>query len=319
MIAITTAKALIAENTDASLNYLAYVNISKSWAKSLFKRMGFVQRASTTGKVHIPESAIPEAELSFQHKIVNFVEKYNIPSSLVLNSDQTPSKYVTVGRTTLVQRNTTTVNIAGSTDKRSITATFTVTLDGRILPFQVIYGGKTTRSLPSVSFPESFSLRVNEKHFGNTDEVIKHLMEIVVPYVNQQRKELLLHDQPALLIWDVFRGQLTDPVTSTLKENNIFVVFVPNKMTDLFQPLDLTTNKWVKDFMKKKFCEWFAAKLREALKQGQNLEEVDIKFQLTTLKPLHATWLIDCYNQLSSHQGKEVILSRWRAAGMSTL
>ena len=120
--------------------------------------MGFVQRASTTGKVHIPESAIREAELSFQHKIVNFVEKYNIPSSLVLNSDQTPSKYVTVGRTTLTQRNTTTVNIAGSTDKRSITATLTVTLVSKILPFQVIYGGKTMRSLPSVSFPESFSL-----------------------------------------------------------------------------------------------------------------------------------------------------------------
>ena len=280
MIAITTAKALIAENTDASFNYLTYVDISKTWAKSLFKRMGFVQCASTIGKVHIPESAIREAELSFQHKIVNFVEKYNIPSSLVLNSDQT------VGRTTLAQRNTTTVTIAGSTDKRSITATFTVTLGGKMLPFQLIYGGKTMRWLPSVSFPESFSLSVNEKHFSNTDEVIKHLMEVVVPYVNQQRKELLLPDQPALLIWDVFRGQLTDPVTSTPKENNIFVLFVPNNMTDLFQPLDLTTNKWVKDFMKKKFCEWFTAKLREALKQGQNLEEVDIKFQLTTLKTI---------------------------------
>ena len=84
-------------------------------------------------------------------------------------------------------------------------------------------------------------------------------------------------------------------------------MFVPNNMTDLFQPLHLTTNKWVKDFMKKNFCKWFTAKLREVLKQGQNLENVDIK--------LHATWLIDCYNQLSSHQGKEVILSGWRAAG----
>ena len=190
------------------------------------------------------------------------------------HSDQTPSKYVTVGRTTLAQRNMTNVKIASSTDNRSITATFTFTLDGKILPFKLIYEGKTMHSLPGVSFPESFSLSVNEKHFSNTDEVIKHLMEIVVPYVNQQRKELLLPDQPALLTWDIFRGQLTDPVTSTLKENNIFVVFVPNNMTDLFQPLDLATNKWVKDFMKKKFCEWFTAKLSEALKQGQNQEKV---------------------------------------------
>ena len=85
-------------------------------------------------------------------------------------------------------------------------------------------------------------------------------------------------------------------------------------MTDLFQPLDLTTNKWVKDFMNKKFCEQFTAKLREALKQGQHLEEIDIKFQLTTLKTI--TRDLACYNQLSSHQGKEVILSGWRAAGI---
>ena len=181
--------------------------------RSLFKRMGYVQRISTTGKVHIPESAIREAELSFQHKIVNFVEIYNIPHSLVLNSDHTPSKYyVTVGRTTMAERNISTVQIAaGSTDRRSITATFLVTLDGKILPFQLIYGGKTTRSLPPVSFLESFSLSVNPKHFSNTNEVIKHIKEIVVPYVNQQRKELQLPDQPALLIWDAFRGQLTDP------------------------------------------------------------------------------------------------------------
>ena len=185
------------------------------------------------------------------------------------------------------------------------------------LRFQLIYGGKTTRSLPPVSFPESFSLSVNPKHFSNTNEVIKHIKEIVVPYVNQQRKELQLPDQPALLIMDAFRGQLTDPVTTTLKENHIYVVFVPNNMTDLFQPLDLTTNKWVKNFMKKKFCDWFTCQLREGLKKGQPLEEIDIKFQLTTLKPLHATWLIDCYNKLSSNEGKEVILSGWRSSGIA--
>ena len=76
--------------------------------------MEFVQRISTTGKVHIPESAKREAELSFQHQIVRFVEKYKTPACLVLNNDQTPSKFVPVGRTTLAERNTKTVNVAGS-------------------------------------------------------------------------------------------------------------------------------------------------------------------------------------------------------------
>ena len=35
------------------------------------------------------------------------------------------------------------------------------------------------------------------------------------------------------------------------------------------------------------------------------------------MKLLHAGWLIDCYNQLTSSHGKEIILAGWRASGIS--
>ena len=66
-------------------------------------------------------------------------------------------------------------------------------------------------------------------------------------------------DQHALLIWNVFRGQKTEAVTSILQEQKILNDYVPNNMTDYFQVLDLTVNKQVKDFMKQKLNEWFAA------------------------------------------------------------
>ena len=37
------------------------------------------------------------------------------------------------------------------------------------------------------------------------------------------------------------------------------------------------------------------------------------------MKPLHAWWLIDCYNQLTSPQGKEIILAGWRASRISAV
>ena len=49
----------------------------------------------------------------------------------MLNSDQTPSKYVTVGRTTIAPKNSTRVVLPGSTDKRSITLTLIVIFDGK--------------------------------------------------------------------------------------------------------------------------------------------------------------------------------------------
>ena len=66
-------------------------------------------------------------------------------------------------------------------------------------------------------------------------------------------------DQHALLIWNVFRGQKTEAVTSILQEQKILNDYVPNNMTGYFQVLDLTVNKEVKDCMKQKLNEWFAA------------------------------------------------------------
>ena len=107
----------------------------------------------------------------------------------MLNSDQTPSKYDIVGRPTMTPKNSTRVGLVGRTDKRSIALTLTVTLDGKILPFQIIYGGKTDQSLLKTTFPAKFSTSVNETHYSNTEEVIKYLQEIVVPYVNEERKK----------------------------------------------------------------------------------------------------------------------------------
>ena len=90
-----------------------------------------------------------------------------------MNLDQTPLKYVPTMNHTMAKKNSSSVSIIGSSDKRSITGTFIITLDGNFLPMQLIYGGKTVKSLPNFEFPESFSLSANPKHFSNTKESIK--------------------------------------------------------------------------------------------------------------------------------------------------
>ena len=147
--------------------------------------MGFVRRMATTAKIPIPDKARKVIELVFMHKIVQKVEKHIIPHSLIINADQTPSKYVPVGRSTLAEKNVKDVPISGSADKRLITATFVETLDVSFLPFKLIYKGKTTQSLPKIDFSDGFSLSVNEKHFSNTQELIKFLKEIVVSFVDK--------------------------------------------------------------------------------------------------------------------------------------
>eukprot|EP00794_Sanderia_malayensis_P013335 gene13335-14713_t len=113
-VAISTAKALIQKYPDT----VGDIDIeSSTWAQSLFRRMGFVKRMKTSAKVDIPDGARKEIEYLFYNEIVTTIEKFNIPPSLIINLDQTPSKYVPVGNTTLAQKNSCNVIVAGSSDK----------------------------------------------------------------------------------------------------------------------------------------------------------------------------------------------------------
>ena len=64
-------------------------------------------------------------------------------------------------------------------------------------------------------------------------------------------------DQKALVIWDVFRSQMTEKVKERLAEVNIECVYVPANMTHFFQPLDLTVNGCAKQRMRKEFVILF--------------------------------------------------------------
>ena len=48
---------------------------------------------------------------------------------------------------------------------------------------------------------------------------------------------------------------------------------------------------------------------------GKSVEEIDVKLHLDRLKPLHAEWLVELYNQMKT-KGKNIIMSGWKSAGI---
>ena len=74
------------------------------WEHSILQRVGFRRRVTATVKVEVPEGARKEAVLSHHFWIINIIERHKIQTSLVLNSDQTSSRYVTICRTTMHQK-----------------------------------------------------------------------------------------------------------------------------------------------------------------------------------------------------------------------
>ena len=87
-------------------------------------------------------------------------------------------------------------------------------------------------------------------------------------------------------------------------------------MTKCYQPLDLTVNGHAKRYLKIKFSTWY--RILKQLDEGVvNIDAVDVTLCLSTLKALHAQWIVDFYNEITTVKGNHIIESGWRAAGIT--
>ena len=60
-----------------------------------------------------------------------------------------------------------------------------------MLHFQMLYTGKTSRSLPTAEFPEGL-LVFNKSHWSNEEETLRLLKEVISLYITNVKKKLKL-------------------------------------------------------------------------------------------------------------------------------
>ena len=288
------------------------VRLNKEWAKSVLRRLGYTKRRGNSKSKILPEN-FEKIKEQFLIDIKSVVKMEDIPGELILNWDQTAMKIVPSSAWTMEKKGSKRVEIAAVDDKRQITALFTCSLAGKFLSVQLIYKGTTTRCLPkNVPFPKDWHLTYTENHWSNTGTMVDYVNNILVPYVVETRKKLgLSQDYPALVMFDVFKGQLNTDIFDLLDANNIIHVIVPANTTDKLQPLDLSVNKPAKDFMKTKFQGWYGEVIR---KQLEDQVEVEVDMRLSVMKPLVGNWIIDMYHYFQSKPN--IIINGFHAAGI---
>ena len=288
-----------------------HIDLQKSWAKYLLKKMDFVKRRATTKHVTRCEN-FDGLKDQYLFDIKAVAEMESIPGSLIINWDQTGINYVPVSEWSMAKEGSKRVEVTGLKDKRQITAVFAGTMSGDFLPVQLVYQGKTSRCLPTIEFPGDWHLTFSENHWCNERTMVDYVQKIFLPYVNHKRKELGLDKtHPALAIFDEFKGQTTDAIFNLLTTNNVYYVIVPPNCTDKLQPLDVSVNKPAKDFLRHLFQMWYAEQICSQENSDQ-LKPVDLK--LRVMKPLGARWLIQLYDHMKSHP--EIIVNGFKASGI---
>ena len=239
----------------------------------------------------------------------------DIPEYLIINWDHTGLNYVPVSNWTMAEEGSKRVEIVGLDDKHQITAVFGCTMAGDFLPPQIIYTGKTPRCLPSVKFADNWHVTYTTNHWANEETTLAYIENILVPYVTQKRQSLSLNSQhPALVIVDRFKGQCTLSVLSAPDKNDIDLVVVPANCTDHLQPLNVSLNKSAKEFLRRKFQEWYANQVHLQLQNGEEASSPVDRLKLSVIKPLGATWLIELYDYFKTNS--DIIKNGFKGAGI---
>ena len=58
--------------------------------------------------------------------------------------------------------------------------------------------------------------------------------------------------------------------------------------------------------MNRKFVDWYVSQTMEVFDKGHDLKTIDIKFRSLVMKHLHAKWLIEAYNPMTSAAERRV-------------
>lgn len=313
-IAIAAATGIIRRHNS---NLLAvnggHIVLTKYWAQYLMQRMGFVKRKATSkAKVTVENLAVLKEE--FLLDIRGLVEMEEIPQDLILNWDQTAVNYVPVSNWTMAKEGSKKVPIAGIDDKRQITLVLAAAMTGKLLPLQLVYQGKTKVCLPTVDFPADWDVTFSPNHWCNEITMDHYVRNIIVPYVQDTRKNLHLDaNHRAVCIFDNFKAQRTDGILQLLEDNNIDSVFVPANCTGELQPMDLSVNKSVKDFMRAQFQDWYAAEVFKSY-EDSGTEIKPVKFPMSQMKPLGAQWIRRMHDHLLANP--DIIRNGFKAAGI---
>ena len=191
-------------------------------------------------------------------------------------------------------------------DKRQITAVLAGTIQGDLLPLQLIYKGKTLCCHPNYKFPPGWHITHSPNHWSNETTMIEYIENIVIPYVENIREMLYTPSTPGLIIMDNFKGQITKKIDLLLEENHLHTCLLPANTTDILQPMELSVNKPAKSFIKDLFCKWYSEQL---LQQFQAQDDVPLQYvvlepidlSLPVLRNISAEWFVKMADYISSN------------------
>jgi hypothetical protein len=317
--------------TDAELN--EYVEQRKeegksaldckdSWIRDLMmKHWNLRRRKGTQAARKVPENSADIGRL-FQHRLAYMVSSLpaehplfstfaaqfqHIPKSLVVNSDQTSLNLIHLPSYTWAEKGVKAVPLTGMDDKRCVTGVVGSAADGTLLPLQLVYAGKTSRTLPREILrreaeQDGFHFTFSDNHWSNQLTMCQYVQQILVPYYKKVSRDHVLplvkdgtrhltyafhllqvkadlelpEDYPTIWIIDCWSVHISQEFREwmTSIHPSIHLLYVPANCTSLFQPADVSLQRPIKQALTDIGMMYVARTAKQLFKEGDGADGV---------------------------------------------
>jgi hypothetical protein len=289
--------------SNGSLSHFAHQFMKWSW------------RCRTTAAAKLPADWQRQGE-QMATRIAVHIEFSKVDPSLIVNWDQTGVILIPASSRTYERQGESRVAVLGAEEKRQITAVLASSMEGDMLPLQLIFAGKTERSRPPptlASIAAGFHLTSSENHWSTQQTMQEYILNVIEPYRQRKIKDKALPlDSRMILVLDAWSVHRSAEFRSWMVKNHplMHLVFVPANCTSHLQVADVALQKPFKSKIRDRFSEWAATIITEQASKGE-ISGLRAYLGLKELRPLLLEWALHAWNHLASPAGKEMILKGW--------
>lgn len=319
MIGIITTKAPTIFNVTVTRkvhgNYIwDHFQCRETFVKKFLKEeMGWSFRRATRPGKKTPEN-ITQVLTDATLRLISTISQYNVPIFLLVNSDQTGVRYSSGALETYAKTGSKQVEVIGKDERRAFTLMVGISMSGEVLPFQAIYAGKTSGSLPTSSalnykkaveeLKFRFESSGNDTYWSTMITMQSYVTNILVPYFESHRKQLNLPNQ--LCIWqiDCWSVHRSLEFRSWMQKHYpwIRIHYIPANCTGLFQPCDVGIQRILKLAIKRTVLKDIVDDTMKQINAGVEPSKVVFEKRLPVVRNRSVGWLVNAYEAINKHE-----------------
>lgn len=240
----------------------------------------------------------------------------------VINADETGVQVMPEWKTTLAIRGAKDVSGAVKKSLAQITKVSAISATGVMLPYQLIFTGKTDQVLPVgvLNEPAGIHYTHSANHFATEQTTLQFVEKIIIPFISQNRSSRIARGisteeeeskRWAVLVWDNFSPHIAGRVTLLLCKHRILSFPLPANCTSKYQPLDVRINGVEKRALTDYFSEWYFRAVSACLKNKSPTIDVLPK-SASTKRTFIANIIANVHTQLA---GREMLIrGAWQSS-----